>query len=323
MAPDEFDAGDFRRALGSFTTGVTIITARSAEGEPVGLTANSFNSVSLDPPMVLWSLAKKAYSLPIFRESRHWAVHILSSEQADLSTLFARAGENKFSGLDTEEGVGGLPMLKACTARFQCETAFQYDGGDHVIFVGKVLSFKKNDVAPLVFHGGRYAHATPRDNHGEPREPALAGSFNENFLGYLLGRSHFLFYSRIRPLLEKHRLADEEFYVLSTLTLRNHLTSEQLDAGMAGILDERSTTALDSLINRGYVEKHTDAQTKSPAYALTQTGSKCALEVISAAKALEEQVTQGMGYEDAAAMKSLLKRLLDNIDVDARALWED
>lgn len=322
MGDKEFDAKGFRQALGSFATGVTIITTRSADGEPLGLTVNSFNSVSLDPPMVLWSLAETALSLPIFRDAEYWAVHVLSSAQEDLSTRFATRSEDKFAGLDLEEGLGGIPMLRNCTARFQCKTAFQYEGGDHVIFVGEVQSFDQAESAPLVFHGGRYAHATRRDTSHLTRRPYLGGSFSDNFLGYLLGRGHFKFFAQIQPMLETAGLSDEEFYLLSTLTLKHEMTGEQIQAGMAGSLKPHSQTALQSLIDRGHVERIGQDGAKE-AYQLTETGSKTALQLISAAKAVESQVLERLGEEEAAVLRSLLNRLLDTLDPDAASLWEE
>ena len=107
-----FDPKDFRRALGMFGTGVTIVTTRAGNGEPVGITANSFNSVSLDPPMVLWSLAKNARSLPVFQSASTWNVHILSNEQEALSNRFARVGEDKFSGLPLDSESDHAPLLQ-------------------------------------------------------------------------------------------------------------------------------------------------------------------------------------------------------------------
>lgn len=180
----DFDPMEFRKALGAFATGVTILTTRAADGAPVGLTVNSFNSVSLDPPLVLWSLANNSLSLGAFREAQHWAVHVLATDQEELSGRFARRGEDKFTGLELDAGVGGIPLLQGCAARFQCRTASQYQGGDHVIFIGEVISFDRAETPPLVFHSGRYAHATRRDPPGmRPRSPYLAGSFGEDFLG--------------------------------------------------------------------------------------------------------------------------------------------
>jgi 3-hydroxy-9,10-secoandrosta-1,3,5(10)-triene-9,17-dione monooxygenase reductase component len=152
----EFDKQGFRKALGSFPTGVTIISTRAADGQPVGVTCNSFNSVSLDPPLVLWSLAKTAYSRSTFEAARHWAVNLLSSDQEAISSQFARAGKDKFVDVEIENGVGEAPLLMGCCARFQCATESVYEGGDHLIFVGRVLAFDRSDRLPLVFHSGQY-----------------------------------------------------------------------------------------------------------------------------------------------------------------------
>jgi len=155
-----FDARNFRRALGSFATGVTIITTRSADDTPVGLTVSSFNSVSLEPPLVLWSLANTSRSLEAFRKADHWAVHVLATHQEALSGRFARAGEDKFAGIVLDQGVGRVPLLPDCTARFQCRNAFQYEGGDHVIFVGEVERCGAEAKAALLFHNGRFGSTT-------------------------------------------------------------------------------------------------------------------------------------------------------------------
>ncbi len=156
---DDALAGDalaFRTALGSFVTGVTIVTTRDAGGHDIGLTANSFNSVSLDPPMILWSLALTSSNLAAFRQATWWAVHVLSSSQETLSGRFASKGADKFAGVTVMRGPGDIPLLEDCAARFVCRTAFEYEGGDHAIFVGEVLSFDRAGHAPLVYHQGRY-----------------------------------------------------------------------------------------------------------------------------------------------------------------------
>ena len=313
-----FDAAEFRKALGSFATGVTIITARDAKGAPVGLTVNSFNSVSLSPPLVLWSLAETSNNLPVFRAATHWAVHVLAADQDALSGRFARKGADKFAGLDIEAGLGEVPLLRGCTARFQCRTAFQYQGGDHLIFVGDVLAFDRRDSAPLVFHGGAYAHATRREAaEHQPRQAWLEGSFNEGFLGYLLGRSHFQFFARIRPVLISEGLSDEEFYLLSTLTLKHQLTRADLEESMNGVL-ETADAAMRGLITRGLVDG-TDAAT----WRLTAEGSACALRLISAAKGVESQIIDQLGEAEAAALKSLLNRLIHVLDPQVESLWNN
>jgi flavin reductase (DIM6/NTAB) family NADH-FMN oxidoreductase RutF len=152
-----FDSREFRQTLGCFPTGVTIITCLTATGEPVGMTASSFNSVSLDPPLVLWSIDKRALSLQAFTQAKHYAIHVLAGHQQDLSNQFARQGADKFSGVSVTEGIAGVPLLTEYCARFQCQTEHQYEGGDHIILVGRVLDFKATEYNPLLFHRGRYA----------------------------------------------------------------------------------------------------------------------------------------------------------------------
>ncbi len=320
-----FDPAEFRKALGAFATGVTIITTRADDGSLVGLTANSFNSVSMNPPLVLWSLAETSLSLPVFRAAPHWAVHVLSSDQEALSGRFAKRGLEKFAGLDIETGIGGVPLLKDCTARFECRNAFQYEGGDHTIFVGEVLDFQRSEAAPLVFHGGKYAHTTRREaSDAKPRSAALSGSFNEGFLGYLLGRSHFQFFGQIQTLLAAQQLNDDEFYLLSTLTLRPLMRSAELDAGLAAVLRQPSAVGLQSLAQRGFVsELSMVAESNAAEYRLTDSGRDTALRLISAAKAVELEIMERMGAEDGAILKSLLKRFLGVVDPDASVLWDD
>lgn len=320
LSSHSFDARNFRRALGSFATGVTIITTRSADDTPVGLTVSSFNSVSLEPPLVLWSLANTSRSLEAFRKADHWAVHVLATHQEALSGRFARAGEDKFAGIVLDQGVGRVPLLPDCTARFQCRNAFQYEGGDHVIFVGEVLSYDFTETAPLVFHGGSYAHATRRDSPDHlPRGAEIAGSFSEDFLGYLLGRAHFRFYARIRPLLTQEQLSDEEFFVLSALTLKNSVSDISLGQGLSGILEKNAEDVLGALTARSLVRVTAG---NPAAYELTESGAACAVRVISAAKSVEHEVLGSLGPADSPALKSLLGRLLAVIDPEASTLWQ-
>lgn len=156
--PPALDTRLLRQALGSFATGVTIVTTRDAAGNDVGLTVNSFNSVSLEPALVLWSLALSSQSLlAAFRASGYFAVHILAADQEPLSNLFASHDADKFAALRPVRGVGGVPLLAGCAARFECRTAQSHAGGDHEIFIGEVLTFEDFQQAPLLFHGGQYA----------------------------------------------------------------------------------------------------------------------------------------------------------------------
>ncbi|MBJ7539602.1 p-hydroxyphenylacetate 3-hydroxylase reductase component [Marinomonas transparens] len=156
-----FDPKEFRRALGNFATGVTVVTAQDANGNKVGVTANSFNSVSLDPPLVLWSLAKSSGSYQVFEHSEHFAVNILAADQIDLSNHFAKPSDDKFAEIDFDLGVGNSPILKNTTACFQCEKYQVIDGGDHWIMLGKVVAFDHVGRSPLLYVQGSYAGAIP------------------------------------------------------------------------------------------------------------------------------------------------------------------
>lgn len=153
-----FDSRSFRDALGLFVTGVTVITARSPSGKAVGVTANSFNSVSIDPPLILWSLAETSSSLPAFNTSEFFAVHILREDQSELAKRFATSGIDKFEGIATIEGDGNVPLIDDCAARIECRTWDRHPGGDHIIFVGEVLRITADhDASPLLYHGGKFA----------------------------------------------------------------------------------------------------------------------------------------------------------------------
>jgi flavin reductase (DIM6/NTAB) family NADH-FMN oxidoreductase RutF len=152
-----FSGSEFRYALGMFATGVTIITARAQEGRLIGLTANSFNSVSLQPPLVLWSLSRAAGSLVAFSTGSHYAINILAADQKSLATRFASMEKDRWAGVEFTEGTAGAPLITGAVATFECFNRSRYDEGDHVIFVGEVEHCSHREGAsPLLFHGGKF-----------------------------------------------------------------------------------------------------------------------------------------------------------------------
>jgi 3-hydroxy-9,10-secoandrosta-1,3,5(10)-triene-9,17-dione monooxygenase reductase component len=304
-----FDPKEFRSALGAFATGVTVITALDEDGSRVGITANSFNSVSLDPPMVLFSLAKSARSLTAFSRAQYWAVHILGAGQEALSNRFARSGEDKFAGLELEAGIGGAPLLGGCAARMQCRSAFRYEGGDHLIFVGEVLAFDRCESAPLVFHGGRYALATRKSAELSLSQGAAgAAGFDENFLGYLLARAHFQFYERVRDNVARHGLDDTEYFVLSVLSVQDGRSLARINAHFAYTGQAASEAIMAGLCGRGLLlEERRDGEVL---YRLSGEGRSLTLQLIAAAKALEAEVLGQLGEWDAAALRNLVKQLV-------------
>jgi flavin reductase (DIM6/NTAB) family NADH-FMN oxidoreductase RutF len=149
-------AADLRAALGRFATGVAIVTCCDAAGEPVGLTANSFAALSLDPPLVLWSLRLASPSLAAFDAASHFAINVLAESQVDLSRRFASVSVDKFSRGTWTGGLGGAPVLAGAAAIFECARERALDGGDHRLFIGRVLRLAQQAVAPLVFQSGHY-----------------------------------------------------------------------------------------------------------------------------------------------------------------------
>lgn len=148
---------DFRNALGQFATGVTVVTSVGMDGAPIGLTISSFNSVSLDPPLIVWSLSLNSPNLEAFRSARYYAVNVLSAAQIDISYRFASRVENRFSGLSQRSGLGGAPLIDGCCAWFECKAEAHYPGGDHVILVGRVERFAEGQAeSPLIFHKAQY-----------------------------------------------------------------------------------------------------------------------------------------------------------------------
>ncbi|HKA41342.1 MAG TPA: flavin reductase family protein [Burkholderiales bacterium] len=150
------DTQKLRDALGCFATGITIVTARAPDGQVAGVTANSFCSVSLEPPLVLWCLSKSAPSQSIFVKAGHFAIHVLAEDQAHLSARFCKPSKNKFAGLAMAEGLGRAPLLDGVVALFECRSEHRYEGGDHYIIVGRVERYHHADRPPLLFHTGGY-----------------------------------------------------------------------------------------------------------------------------------------------------------------------
>ncbi|MBC7548416.1 MAG: flavin reductase family protein [Polaromonas sp.] len=155
-APD-FSRTEFRTALGMFATGVTVVTARAADGSLVGLTANSFNSVSLAPPLVLWSLGQAASAMGALSQGSHYAINILAADQKALAEQFAGPRDQRWAGVEFSVGANGAPLLTGAAATFECFNRSRYEEGDHVIFVGEVeRCHHQAAMSPLLYHGGKF-----------------------------------------------------------------------------------------------------------------------------------------------------------------------
>jgi len=160
-----FDRLDFRKALGSFGTGVTIVTTKAADARLVGVTANSFSSVSLEPPIVLWSLQKTSPNLSAYDDCGRFVINVLSLAQIEHSKRFASPVPDKFNGVDYTLGIEGLPLLNGCAATFECRTIQRLDVGDHILFLGQVEAYQHLDQTALLYVQGRYAQSASAELH--------------------------------------------------------------------------------------------------------------------------------------------------------------
>jgi flavin reductase (DIM6/NTAB) family NADH-FMN oxidoreductase RutF len=168
----------FRDALGQFPTGVAIITTMTADGEKLGMTVSSFNSLSLDPPLILFSIYRKALSFSAWQQAKHYAVNILNEMQEDLSNSFARAKGDKWASVNVIAGQTGAPILPEAVVTFECEAFSRHDGGDHDIFVGRVIAVHENHASrghSLVFYGGQYRRLREHGAHNVPKDSNVQG----------------------------------------------------------------------------------------------------------------------------------------------------
>jgi len=319
MSTTPIDPRMFRRALGAFTTGVTIVTTVDNDGVDVGVTANSFNSVSLDPPMVLWSIDRKSTNLQAFTDATHFAVHILAHDQQPLAALFASRGADRFAGMALSRGPGNVPLFDGCVARFQCRTAYQYEGGDHIILVGEVLAYDHADGEPLAYKAGRYAFAVAQETPSEIPPPAVGpGQFGPDFLVYQLGRAYHQLLLRVLPELERRELDLAAYYALSMLALRDGRALSELDR-MVGYTGSRIDRACaDRLTRLGLV---TLDDVSDPALSLTTDGQRVAVELMAAAQAASEDIETSLEIGEKRLLTQLLNRIITSTDPGLPSPW--
>lgn len=228
FSSEAFDKTEYRRALGSFPTGVAIMTTRDGNGEPTGLTCNSFSSVSLDPPLVLWSLRKASKSIDIFRTAKTFAINVLAEDQDHLSQRFATSSIlKKFENIPWSTGYSELPLIDDCVTRFHCDVSAQHDAGDHIIFLGHVVKYEQvREDDSLVFYKGAYMMLTQ-----SLRTMAQKGTITHDELG----QSRLLIYG-----------------MLLKLACQNAEESDLLAI-------EKNLNHMDDLVAKGDMERRMDA----------------------------------------------------------------
>ena len=310
------DGVQFRNALGAFTTGVTIVTTRGKDGNDYGLTANSFNSVSLDPPMVLWSLSKTSGNLKGFASAGHFAVHVLAADQEATSNRFAKSGADKFAGIAVERGHGEVPLLEGCSARFECRTRHLYEGGDHVIVVGEVINFDNFNRPPLAFHGGNYGLLLKKPGKGAATE----NNPGNDWLGFMLGRAYYQLLLPVRESLQSKGLRDIDYSILSVLSMGDGRTIAELAGIIAFAGQELTVDDAQRLAARGLVRldpvKDADIVVR-----FTDAGRECAIELLARAKGAESAAERDLDYREAQVLKLLLKRVIETSSADLPDSW--
>ena len=305
----EFDLGNFRQALGSFTTGVTVVTTRADNGWDIGITANSFNSVSLDPPMVLWSLGKSSGSLSAFMAAEHFSVHILASDQQNLSAQFATRGKDKFADVEIERGPDEIPLLRDYAARFICRSEFRYEGGDHIIFVGRVVEFDHTEAEPLLFHGGQYAQLVRKQEFSD-------SDLSHDWLGYLLARAYQQLIAPLKKELAARSLNIAQFYLLNLALSFEGRTIDQLldvlELGDSVPTDEE----VQQLLDKNILEMGQDGAIK-----LTTGGHQLHMELASVFKAAEADAESDLSYDQRQNLKLSLHQLIRTTAKDLPDSW--
>ncbi|MEP1209527.1 MAG: p-hydroxyphenylacetate 3-hydroxylase reductase component [Rhizobiaceae bacterium] len=303
----EIDPRAFRRALGNFATGVTIVTAQNPEGVKVGVTASSFNSLSIDPPLILWSSLKEARSCPIFESSSHFAVNVLASDQLQMSNHFARQQEDKFAEVEWQEGLGGAPVFPNCAARFQCETYDKVDGGDHWIFIGKVVAFDDFGRSPLCFHQGSYSlvfnHPDSSANGGEDSGGLATGARTNNHIFFMMLRAVRAYQASYRPKLEALGIRLIESRCLLMLQDQPGQDAESLVIHANAPITEVQE-GLDNLTEQGLITN------SGSGFALSAAGQEKAGQIWDIADAHAIEVFKDVDDGTVAGFKTVLRQII-------------
>lgn len=335
------DAGHMRQCLGRFATGVTIVATRGPDGRFVGLTANSFNSLSLDPPLILWSLASRAGSLDIFKGQRYFSISILSVDQVDIARRFASRVPDRFAGVPVHEGIDGIPLIDGALAWFECERRSQTEHGDHWLFVGEVKRCASADGSPLVFRHGEFAIAgslrpppdtgsvgatgpvttpaappartspmAPADRHEPDGLEPGDQPFYEEYLPYLLSRAGHQVASGFHQQLRRHGLTMLEWRVLAALSSRSAWTIGEL-ADVSLAKQPTISKLIDRLEVQRLVTRHGDPEdARRVLIRLTPTGRETLAPVLQDAAAFNLSLLADYPPEALSELKQLLRRLI-------------
>lgn len=304
-APALDAARAFRQSLGQFATGVAIVTAH-ADGQSVGVTVNSFSSVSLNPPLVLWSIGKTSQSYPVFAQAQHFAVHVLTADQMELAGRFARSGPQKFAGLRSKSGLGKAPLLDDCAAVFECTREARHDAGDHTILVGRVENYRHQDKPLLLFAKGRYGLGI--EHPDLPTQPvASKASYEPERPDMMIGllRNAMLHYSgAFQRDREEAGLTIDQGRVLLALERQPGIDLDTI-ARRCFLSFEETEVTLRALERLGYASIHSDNTA-----VLLPAGRERLEGLRRRAFAFEAQQFSDIPAHEVAIVKRFLKRII-------------
>ncbi|OLO09330.1 hypothetical protein BTW08_02165 [Salinicola sp. MH3R3-1] len=303
-----------RNALGAFATGVTIVTTKTLNGSDLGRTANSFSSVSLDPPLILWSLSKTSSSFESFKQAAYFAVHILSADQDSLSGAFASSSANPFDTVAVERGHDGIPLIEQCSARFECKTTYQYEGGDHIIFVGEIIGFQHSATPPLLFHGGRYGRLVSHQQDELAFARRAESLSPEDFI-YLVSRVFYRIREEAVAERKRRGWSGADYAVLTLLGHQDGRALEDIYRIGRARGDEVGRDTLEDLKSRGFIKlDDTPGDASSRAW-LTHDGRRAMIEIVALLKSSEAQCLAPIDDNEVRILKQLLGKLaIDGAD---------
>lgn len=306
-----FDMRDLRRCFSKYATGVTVVTSKS-NGTNAGVTANSFSSLSLDPPLILWSIGRKSRSFEIFRIAENFSINILSFDQIDISQQFASAEVDKFRGVGWSPGLNGAPILDGIAGFLECSREAVYDGGDHIIIVGRVTNYARFDKDVLLFVQGRYCLAS--DHPAAQQDQVISPSQNDDGeLRTSLMLDLMLAHHSLSANFDKHR-REEGLNVAQGRILRELDVHGPLDLGALvtrTYTSQRSTEdALADLVARGEVFSEDTTR-----YVLTAKGRERRQAMLVRVAEFEAKITSRFSAGELAATRRILRALVTDAEI--------
>jgi flavin reductase (DIM6/NTAB) family NADH-FMN oxidoreductase RutF/DNA-binding MarR family transcriptional regulator len=300
---------ELRKSYGQFPTGVTVITCKDELGNSVGVTASSFNTVSLDPPLVLWSVDKGALSAAVFQTVEHFAVNILAEQQVSLSNKFAGRGTDKFQDVAYQLGLGDSPLIDGAIAQFECKTWNVYEGGDHLIIVGEIIQQSADfSGSPLVFSQGKYAVTSAHPEMLERESHAFTGTnFLSEYLPYLLKTSSNLYSEKLYPYLQsKFDISLDQWRIIIALTDKEQTSVDDI-SNLVMQPEDTLKRDLYSLLELDLIE-HQDSN-----FILSEQGNALSEQLKTAMVEFEQNLLKKLDAEEATELKRLLNKLISTI----------